>query len=110
MSGAAAHSAAAFRFRVSPRSVTRVAVISDTTSSNLTAKEHELLEHLLRQPRRVFTRDQLLEGVWGLDSEAASNVVDVYVGYLRRKLSAPNRRPVRITTVRSRGYRLEDQA
>jgi len=53
---------------------------------NLTAKEFELLEHLLRQPRRVFTRDQLLESVWGIESEATSNVVDVYVGYLRAKI------------------------
>jgi two-component system response regulator MprA len=75
---------------------------------NLTAKEHELLEHLLRQPRRVFTRDQLLEGVWGLDSEAASNVVDVYVGYLRQKLEEAGE-PRLLQTVRGVGYSLREE-
>jgi two-component system, OmpR family, response regulator MprA len=75
---------------------------------NLTAKEHELLEHLLRQPRRVFTRDQLLEGVWGIDSEAASNVVDVYVGYLRQKLEEGGE-PRLLQTVRGVGYTLREE-
>ncbi|HEY8632813.1 MAG TPA: response regulator transcription factor [Candidatus Limnocylindrales bacterium] len=75
---------------------------------NLTAKEHELLEHLLRQPRRVFTRDQLLEGVWGIDSEAASNVVDVYVGYLRQKLEEGGE-PRLVQTVRGVGYSLREE-
>ena len=75
---------------------------------NLTAKEHELLEYLLRQPRRVFSRDQLLEGVWGIDSEAASNVVDVYVGYLRQKLEEGGE--VRLLqTVRGVGYTLREE-
>jgi two-component system response regulator MprA len=75
---------------------------------NLTAKEHELLEHLLRQPRRVFTRDQLLEGVWGAASEAASNVVDVYIGYLRQKLEEGGE-PRLLQTVRGVGYTLREQ-
>jgi len=75
---------------------------------NLTAKEHELLEHLLRQPRRVFTRDQLLEGVWGIDSEAASNVVDVYVGYLRQKLEEGGEARL-LQTVRGVGYTLREE-
>jgi two-component system response regulator MprA len=75
---------------------------------NLTAKEHELLEHLLRQPRRVFTRDQLLEGVWGIDSEAASNVVDVYVGYLRQKLEEGGE-PRLLQTIRGVGYTLREE-
>jgi two-component system response regulator MprA len=74
---------------------------------SLTAKEHELLEHLLRQPRRVFTRDQLLEGVWGIDSDAASNVVDVYVGYLRQKLEEGGE-PRLLQTVRGVGYALRE--
>jgi two-component system, OmpR family, response regulator MprA len=75
---------------------------------SLTAKEHELLEHLLRQPRRVFTRDQLLEGVWGIDSEAASNVVDVYIGYLRQKLEEGGE-PRLLQTVRGVGYALREK-
>jgi two-component system response regulator MprA len=66
----------------------------------LTSKEFDLLEHLLRNPRQVFSRDQLLETVWGLDAGAVSNVVDVYVGYLRHKLGQP---PV-VQTVRGVGY------
>jgi len=74
---------------------------------NLTAKEFGLLEHLLRQPRRVFTRDQLLESVWGVDSEATSNVVDVYVGYLRQKLEEGGE-PRLVQTVRGVGYALRE--
>ena len=75
----------------------------------LTAKEHGLLLHLLRQPRRVFTRDQLLEGVWGIDSEATSNVVDVYIGYLRQKLEEGGE-PRLLQTVRGVGYTLREGA
>jgi two-component system response regulator MprA len=74
---------------------------------NLTAKEFELLEHLLRQPRRVFTREQLLESVWGVDSEASSNVVDVYIGYLRQKLEQAGE-PRLVQTVRGVGYALRE--
>ncbi|GAC1657186.1 MAG: response regulator transcription factor [Candidatus Dormibacteraceae bacterium] len=70
---------------------------------NLTSKEFDLLEHLLQAPRRVFSRDQLLESVWGLDSSAVSNVVDVYVGYLRQKLEDGGE-PRLIQTVRGVGY------
>jgi two-component system response regulator MprA len=73
----------------------------------LTAKEFELLEHLLRQPRRVFTRDQLLESVWGVDSNATSNVVDVYVGYLRQKLEEAGESRL-VQTVRGVGYALRE--
>src|SRR4030088_809526 len=76
--------------------------------TSLTAKEHELLEHLLRQPRRVFTREQLLEGVWGIDSDATSNVVDVYVGYLRQKLEEAGE-PRLVQTVRGVGYSLREE-
>lgn len=72
---------------------------------SLTAKEFELLEHFLRHPRRVFTRDQLLDSVWGHDSAVASNVVDVYVGYLRQKLEEAGE-PRLLQTVRGVGYSL----
>src|SRR5262249_1516719 len=55
----------------------------------LTAREHALLEYLLRNAGRVLTRPMLAEHVWGLDFDPESNVVDVYVGYLRRKLGGP---------------------
>lgn len=68
----------------------------------LTATEFDLLVYLMRNPGRVLSRSQLLRSVWGYGEDASTNVVDVYVGYLRRKLG----RPELITTVRSRGYRL----
>jgi DNA-binding response OmpR family regulator len=74
----------------------------------LTTTEFDLLAYFLRNPGQVLTRQQILRAVWGYDHDPATNNVDVYVGYLRKKLSVPGRRPVRITTLRSRGYRLED--
>jgi DNA-binding response OmpR family regulator len=67
----------------------------------LTAKEFTLLETFLRHPGQVLSREQLLSHVWGYDFDPGSNVVDVYVGYLRRKLGAE-----RFETVRGMGYRL----
>jgi two-component system response regulator MprA len=74
---------------------------------DLTAKEFELLEHLLRQPRRVFSRDQLLESVWGPGSNTTSNVVDVYIGYLRQKLEEAGETRL-VQTVRGVGYALRE--
>ena len=71
----------------------------------LSAKEFELLVYLLRHPNQVLSREQLLSGVWGYDHEPGTNVVEVYVGYLRRKLALDGQ-PAPIDTVRSVGYRL----
>src|SRR2546421_8552122 len=57
----------------------------------LTAKEFDLLQHFLRNPNQVLRREQLLDAVWGFDFGASSNVVDVYVGYLRQKLEVGGR-------------------
>jgi len=72
----------------------------------LTGTEFELLCHFVRNPRRVLSRDQILDAVWGYDFGATSNVVDVYVGYVRAKLGEPRL----IHTVRGFGYvfRLEE--
>jgi two-component system response regulator MprA len=67
---------------------------------DLTAQEFELLRHFLAHPRMVLSRTQLLDAVWGLPSATASNVVDVYVGYLRAKLGEPRL----LHTVRGVGY------
>ncbi|MGE5827224.1 MAG: response regulator transcription factor [Micromonosporaceae bacterium] len=69
----------------------------------LTAQEFELLRHFLTHPRQVLSRTQLLDAVWGLPTQTASNVVDVYVGYLRTKLEAAGE-PRLIHTVRGVGY------
>lgn len=79
---------------------TRRATIGDQ-SIELTAREFVLAEVLCRHPDQVLSREQLLSQVWGFDFDPGSNVVDVYIRYLRRKLGAE-----RIQTVRGMGYRL----
>ena len=69
---------------------------------DLSAREFSLAEQFLRNPGRVLSREQLLSRVWGLDFDPGSNVVDVYVRYLRGKLGSD-----RIVTVRGAGYRWE---
>ena len=74
----------------------------DGRSLALTATEFDLLAQLLRYPRQVHTRQALQRAVWGYDSVADSNVVDVHIGHLRRKLGGP---PL-IHTVRGVGFTL----
>jgi two-component system response regulator MprA len=74
----------------------------------LSALEFNLLEHFLRNPRLVLSRDTLLDAVWSMESETASNVVDVYVGYLRRELEAGGE-PRLLQTVRGVGYVLREE-
>jgi DNA-binding response OmpR family regulator len=78
-------------------------VIRDGDPVELTRREFELLEVLARHPGMVLSRAQLLEQVWGYDWGADGNVVDVFVGYLRRKLEA-GERPRIIHTVRGIGF------
>lgn len=69
----------------------------------LTAKEFELLDYLISHPRQVLTRDRILEQVWGYDFMGDSNIIEVYVRYLRLKLEAEGE-PRLIQTVRGVGY------
>jgi two-component system copper resistance phosphate regulon response regulator CusR len=80
---------------------TRRAHVGERTV-DLSAREFALAETFLRHPGQVLSREQLLSRVWGYDFDPGSNVVDVYVRYLRRKLGAE-----RIATVRGMGYRLD---
>jgi two-component system, OmpR family, copper resistance phosphate regulon response regulator CusR len=80
---------------------TRRAHVGDY-SVDLSAREFALAETFLRNPDKILSREQLLKQVWGHDYEPGSNVVDVYVRYLRRKLGSR-----RFVTVRDMGYRLE---
>ncbi len=73
----------------------------------LTTKEYQLLELFMQHPRQVLTREQLYERVWGYDFSSESNVLDVYIRYLRRKLEA-NGEPRLIHTVRGVGYVLRE--
>ena len=73
----------------------------DGREVELSAREFALAEELVRHPGQVLSREQLLSRVWGYDFDPGSNVVDVYVGYLRQKLGSDL-----IETVRGAGYRL----
>jgi DNA-binding response OmpR family regulator len=73
----------------------------------LTAKELALLELLLSAPGSVFSRERILSNVWGLSEDPLTNVVDVYIGRLRRKLELEGADGPAITTLRGRGYRIE---
>lgn len=77
----------------------------DGRTVDLSAREFALAEVFLRNSGQVLSREQLLSHVWGYDFDPTSNVVDVYVRYLRKKLGAE-----RISTVRGMGYRLEERA
>jgi two-component system copper resistance phosphate regulon response regulator CusR len=74
----------------------------DGASADLSAREFALAEMFFRHPGQVLSREQLLSHVWGYDFDPRSNVVDVYVGYLRKKLGKEA-----ISSVRGMGYRLE---
>ena len=82
----------------------RHTVTIDGTEVDLSAREFSLAEAFLRHPGQALSREQLLSRVWGYDFDPGSNVVDVYVRYLRNKLGA-----ARIATVRGVGYRLVDE-
>ena len=77
-------------------------VILGGRAIDLSAREFALAEAFFRDPGRVLTRQRLLSEVWGFESDPTSNIVDVYVGYLRKKLGEN-----RIASVRGRGYRFE---
>jgi len=81
---------------------TRTATVA-RAEVELSAREFSLLETFLSHPGQVLSREQLLDRVWGYDFDPGSNVVDVYVRYLRKKVGAE-----RIVTVRGMGYRLVD--
>lgn len=70
----------------------------------LTAKEYELLELFMRHPRQVLTRDVIFDRVWGYDFGGESNVLEVYIRYLRQKLEVDETLPRLIHTVRGVGY------
>jgi DNA-binding response OmpR family regulator len=72
---------------------------------SLTAREYALLEYFLRNTGRVLTRPMITQHVWGMDFDPESNIVDVYVGYLRRKIDADGE-PRLLQTVRGAGYSL----
>jgi len=71
----------------------------------LTAREHALLEYFMRNAGRVLSRPMITQHVWGMDFDPESNIIDVYVGYLRRKIDADGE-PRLLQTIRGAGYTL----
>jgi DNA-binding response OmpR family regulator len=80
-------------------------VTRDGSEVALSSKEFDLLAYFLRHPANVLSREQILSAVWGYSHDPGTNIVEVYVSYLRRKLGRPGS-PAPIVTVRSVGYRL----
>ena len=103
--------------RVEPEEVLRVGDLEMNTTTRqvrrgarrieLTTREYDLLEYLAHNARRILSRDQLLDRVWRETPEADPNVVDVYIGYLRRKIDLPDE-PRLIQTVRGVGFTLRE--
>jgi DNA-binding response OmpR family regulator len=84
----------------------RCEVLKNGESVDLSAREFGIMEYLMRNEGRTLTREQIEEHVWNFDSALGSNIVDVYIGYLRKKIDSPGKESV-IRTVRGIGYRLE---
>jgi DNA-binding response OmpR family regulator len=83
-------------------------VTRNGTEVHVSAKEYALLEYLIRHKGQIVAKEVLLEHVWGNEVDPFSNVVDVYIGYLRKKIDKafPDERPV-LTTIKGMGYRIE---
>ena len=86
------------------RTVTR-----DGRRITLTTREYALLEYFLRNVGRVLSRPMIAQHVWGLDFDPESNIIDVYVGYVRRKIDGDGERRL-LHTVRGAGYMLSAEA
>ena len=82
-------------------------VIRNDNAIDLTTKEFELLRYLMSNPRQVLTREEIIENVWGYDYRGESNVIEVYIRYLRIKIESDDRKRL-IQTVRGIGYVLRE--
>lgn len=81
-------------------------VVRDGVTVDLTVREYAILEYLVRNRNIVVTREQIRANIWSIDDDINSNVVDVYIRYLRRKIDDPFKEKL-IHTIRGVGYRLE---
>ena len=81
-------------------------VVRDGVTVDLTVREYAILEYLVRNKNIVVTREQIRANIWSIDDAINSNVVDVYIRYLRRKIDDPFEEKL-IHTIRGVGYRLE---
>ena len=83
-------------------------VTRDGRRIDLSMREYDLLVALMRSPNRVFTREQLLDLVWGSDREVGTGTVETYISYLRAKVDSPPRKKL-IHTIRGVGYALREE-
>lgn len=81
-------------------------VVRDGVTVDLTVREYAILEYLVRNRNIVVTREQIRANIWSIDDDINSNIVDVYIRYLRRKIDDPFEEKL-IHTIRGVGYRLE---
>ena len=87
--------------------LSRQVVVVQGQDRPLSATEFKLLQHLAERPGRIFSREDLLDAVWGWDQAIGAREVDVYISYLRQKIEETPRAPRHIITVRGIGYRFE---
>lgn len=93
-------------WELKPASHTLLALDGTSKAQQLSATEFRLLHHLASNPGRIFSRDELLDAVWGYNNEVTSRTVDVHIAWLRQKLSE-NHTPRHIHTIRKSGYRFD---
>ncbi len=79
------------------------------TAIQLSSKEFTFLEYLLRHPREILTKDQIINHVWNYDSNILPNTIEVYIGYLRNKIDKPFKRNPLIHTIRGFGYKIGEK-
>lgn len=81
----------------------------DNKLINLSKKEYDLLEYLMRNPNRIISKEKIINHVWDFDSDILPNTVEVYMGYLRNKIDKPFKDKKMLQTVRGFGYKLEGE-
>lgn len=82
-------------------------LISPTTTLKLTPKEYMIIEALMLHPKQVFSKESLIQKIWGFDEEVEENIIEVYISFLRKKLKALQVN-AKIETIRNVGYRMID--
>lgn len=85
---------------------TAMVVQRDKRMIELTSREYALLEYLMRNPGRILSKDSIIAHVWDYDADVLPNTVEVYMGYLRKKVDDPFDAPALLNTVRGFGYRI----
>ena len=80
--------------------------LEENKKINLSKKEFALLEYLMRNPNRILSKDNIINHVWDFDADILPNTVEVYIGYLRKKIDDKFKGPNLIQTIRGFGYKI----